>query len=312
MSSWIKALDYVFLLRPTQFFPLWITFMCGVIVAREPVFFTFTDIPALPLLFFTLNSGSAFIFNQITDQRSDALNNKLFLISDGHISLKTAWVEALGLSLISLAWAAAFSLPFFFSMLLITIFGLLYSFAGFMSHPALSILINGIGGALSFGCGYLSSIPSPDFSMIDLLVYSLPYGLAWGGISVLVAIPDIHGDKLCDKKTFPVIFGIQRSYVLALMLNVFTLISSLLTQNEFIFITIGLTSGVGSIIFFLNFHSESISESASQKPVKLSMIVLALSTIAYIPLFFLILFMNFMISKMYYQARFNLNYPKIS
>ncbi len=312
MGSAIKILDALFMLRPTQFFPLWITFMCGVIVASEPGVFTLTQLPYTALFFFTLNSSVAFILNQIADRHSDALNQKLFLLSEGHLPLWFAWIVSIALTVVSLVWSYGFSIAFLSVMILITVFGILYSFAGFMSHPYLSILVNALGGGFSFAAGYLAIDPNLTIPVDDFIILSLPYAMAWGLISVLVAIPDIKGDKACRKRTFAVAYGITPSFHLAFVLTLSTLVFSVFDQNLYTWLTVGLAAAISLASYFWVYFKSKIDETTGVLPVKLAMIVLALSCCVYYPQFLGLLLLNFLLSKFYYKQRFSLDYPKMS
>jgi len=312
MSVWLKLLDYFFLLRPTQFFPLWITFVCGVIAASTPDLFSLSHLPYYPLLLYSLNGGAIFIFNQIADQESDALNQKLFLLSEKHLPISTAWIEAIGLTMISVWLSMEISYAFFAIMLLGSVFGLLYSFARFMSHPVLSIFVNGVGGVLAYCCGYFAINLQPQEIYWQVIFESLPFGLAWASISILVAIPDIKGDKAFGKNTFPVLYGLKPSFGVALGLNLLTLILSFLTQNIFVIFTVGITAGASALPFFNIYFKNNFTIHSSQKTVKIAFVVLALSSVLFYPVFVILLASNFFLSKYYYKKRFKLNYPNLS
>ena len=82
----VPKLDIVFLLRPTLFFSVWVMVVIGMASAQmhlvgHPLWIT--ELSWMTFLVFaglTLVCSSAFILNQISDEESDVINKKLFLV----------------------------------------------------------------------------------------------------------------------------------------------------------------------------------------------------------------------------------------
>ena len=80
--------DYIFLLRPTLYFAIWVMVVLGMATAKMtiisyPLWINKLDYSTFFIFFgITLISSSTFIINQIKDKVSDTENNKLFLIDD--------------------------------------------------------------------------------------------------------------------------------------------------------------------------------------------------------------------------------------
>jgi len=104
---WQSRLDYLFVLRPMLFFPGWSTMMAGYFIQSKSVWipafqFHINHIHLLTVLIgFAMVMGSSFVLNQLNDIESDKKNKKLFIISNGILSTKTVWIEAIILSCLS-------------------------------------------------------------------------------------------------------------------------------------------------------------------------------------------------------------------
>ncbi|OPZ72632.1 MAG: UbiA prenyltransferase family protein [bacterium ADurb.Bin478] len=98
MKSGLKRLDYLFVLRPTLFYPVWTVALAGhwAQARTTPAMqggAASETLLALYLAGLTLVLGASFLINQTMDIQSDQLNNKLYLIANGNISLRAAYLE---------------------------------------------------------------------------------------------------------------------------------------------------------------------------------------------------------------------------
>jgi 4-hydroxybenzoate polyprenyltransferase len=95
-NFWLSRLDYIFILRPMLFFPGWSTMLAGYFIGTKRQWFPPFEQPAnlteivLLISGLALLMGSTFILNQLNDIESDRRNRKLFIISDGSVTEKTA------------------------------------------------------------------------------------------------------------------------------------------------------------------------------------------------------------------------------
>ena len=82
----VPKLDIVFLLRPTLFFSIWVMVVMGMSSAQKNIvsyplwISTFSWVTLFSFVGLTLVCSSTFIINQISDQESDEINKKLFLV----------------------------------------------------------------------------------------------------------------------------------------------------------------------------------------------------------------------------------------
>ncbi|OQX96661.1 hypothetical protein B6I21_00295 [candidate division KSB1 bacterium 4572_119] len=78
MTKRMKLLDYIFILRPTLFFPVWTVFLAGYHAnTKFSQEVTHPNNPVLALFLFTLMMGAAFIYNQLVDIETDAKSSPI-------------------------------------------------------------------------------------------------------------------------------------------------------------------------------------------------------------------------------------------
>lgn len=317
----MHILDYIFLLRPTILIPVWIFLLLGYYRASGEIF-QLSPSFVLCFLVYTMIMGAVYIVNQITDIETDRVNNKLFILPKGLISVRSAYIEVVCLI------GGAFALSFFFSpvyrifLILSFVLGLLYSVrpAKFKGRPFLDLLSNAIGyGFLGFSVGWLSV---RDFS-VNTFIYSIPYILAVGSVFVNTTIPDIKGDRESGEITTGVYLGERKALLLALVLVIGSLVSSIVLLD---FICLP-CAAIASLLFLWAYRMKSktretplsgerISPSTKEEKVillsvRLSAPLLALAVCIIYPWFLVLLLLVFLFSRFYYKKRFNLVYPSI-
>lgn len=307
-----KILDYIMLLRPTLFFPTWFFFLLGVFWARKvETYFSinlkiFNKDFILTFLSLTLLSGFSYVLNQIYDKESDKLNKKLFLLSEGYISLKSAYIYAFFVLFLSFILI----LPVFFHNRivllfwgLILLFGILYSVPpfAFKRKPILDMLTNGLGyGVLVFLMGYVV------FSKIDIFAIklSISYFLAVCYTYVFTTIPDIEGDKKTGEKTIGVILGYSGSILFGIFL-LFLAISYSLYLSDWIVFGLSIVTLPFALLSF--FKKDKIFW--SKITYRTTGFLLAIYIFYKYP-FMLILGLFFLfLMRYYYKRRFGLIYP---
>lgn len=308
----IALLDYLFVLRPTLFFPVWTVFLIGHWAAfrfdpsaSSPdqsfiLFLDWTDLSVCLLL--TCLMGAVFLINQIADVESDRLNKKLFLIANGEISSGAAYIETALLLFIAIVGAFLIRLELALVFLLtLFITGVLYSVAPFHFKNRIwgSILINMMGAPLVFGIGWLAN----GQIGLNLLFHTLPYATAIGAIFLLTTLPDVEGDRWAGKITFGVRYGISPTVTLALILEALTIILAIAARDWAILIPAML-----ALSFFVNAARRS-NLPAVLLAVRLSVLFISLMVCIRYPLYLFVLILNFYLSKWYYRKRFNLDYP---
>ena len=158
----VSNLDIVFLLRPTFFFSVWVMVVIGMSSAQmhligHPLWITkFSLMTFLTFLGLTFVCSSTFILNQISNEESDAVNKKLFLVGE-HISLEKSQsianillISGLIISLVA-NWFTAILVGCIY-----LVWGILYNQKPFnwKKKPILGWLANFIIGGLLFAVGW--------------------------------------------------------------------------------------------------------------------------------------------------------------
>ncbi len=317
MKSLAKALDYIFLLRPVLFYPVWTVFLAGVLSvqgASQGYGWPQFKLRApdgdwgnfwWALVSYSLLMGTVFILNQLTDIGSDKQNSKLFLIADGHISTKTAVWEGFIILVLSLLISVKTSVWFvsvwFFSLLIL---GVAYSLPPFLwkDRPIEGLMANLFGGLLTFFAGWLS-IGNPSGAMV---FRSLPYSFAVGSVYFLTTILDADGDLHSHKITFAVRYGKQATIRMAILFDSIAVILGFLARDWIIFIP----ALVSYFLFvFLIFKSDDLW---LNRMTRLPILLLTLMVAFYFPIYFIGIFGIFFFSKWYYHVRFGLDYPSLN
>jgi len=312
-ARWIFLLDYVFILRPTHFFPLWATFFSGYVTASQSALFSISPFPFLAWLAATLAAGHVYLFNQLADVESDKINNKLFILADGRVALPIIWIEGGVLVFLSLGLSWLVSLEFFLAIIFASTLSLSYTFLGIMNRPIPSLVANSLGGSAAFIAGAYavdtSILAAHSISFWHLIFWSLPHTFAYAAVSALVTLPDMPGDAQCGKQTIALAYGVQSTLQIALFSDVLALLFSLLTMNWHCIFTIGLTALISLPLFW-----HTARRGACAKifvPVKYSMLVLTVSVSLFFPPLLLLAALNFLACRAYYRTRFGVDYPNL-
>lgn len=317
MKRLLKLFDYLFVLRPVLFLPVWTVFLAGFFVQQDfGLAGTNADAAIHPptaadtgfvwvALGITLLMGAAFILNQIQDRETDHENRKLFLIAHGHLTPKAAFIEAVILILASLVLGFLFS-PLvgglFFVILLVT--GLLYSFRPFSwkDRPIWGLVANMLGTVLIFATGWLI-----DGGLnATLLKHALPYALAVGAVYLYTTLPDVEGDRSSNKVTFGVRYGFKVTVYAGVLLVVAAAAVGLALRDEVIFYP-----AFFSLPFYL-WAAFKMEMDDVVRAVKYPILLLSLTVCVKWPEYFFVLVGIYAISKIYYKFRFGLNYPSLS
>lgn len=306
MAKRSSLLDYVFLLRPTLLIPVWTFLLLGYYRALEQPTIHFKAEPEF-LLAFVLYSGlmgGVYILNQIVDRETDRANKKLFLISEGYVPLRYAYVEMIGILVIAFLLSLTFSLSFLIFVLLSLGLGIAYSLSPLKlkGRPFLDLLANSLGyGLLSFGVGWLTIRPISG----EMFLRSLPYILSVGGVFVNTTIPDIPGDEKAGDRTTGVFLGHKRSLLLSSILVFLALVSALLLRDW-------VCSGAAlvSLPLFLRAAVKGDLRSCFQS-IRIGAPVLVIIIGVIFPPFLILLLLAFFSMRAYYRNRFGVLYPTI-
>lgn len=298
----LKYLDYLFLIRPVLMPPVWTILLLG--HARSSQISGENNLPGLAVLLVTFLVGGVYVLNQIFDIESDRLNQKLFFLAKGYISRKSAVVETILLNSLSVIPVFLISLQLGLLFLLGMIFGFLYSAPPFSlkNRPFGGLILNALAhGNLAFLIGWsMNRSASPQS-----LLFSLPYMFAVAAIYLNTTIPDMEGDRKAGKTTLAVKWGKKNTVVLACCLVAVAMVLSFLVRD----IPFLLAS---SLLFpFFVYSALSNRERQIILATKVSILLLSVAAGIFYPWYFAVLILGFVGTRLYYKARFSLDYPTL-
>lgn len=309
MTEKLKYLDYWFLLRPTLFFPVWTVFLAGYHANQQ--FVSDAELagkgnnPLLVMILLTMMMGAVFIYNQLVDIETDAKNQKLFFIANGIISKSRATIEGILLTLLPVAGA------FFLDTKLGLIFTCTFIFTGIIynikpfswkDRPILGILTNFGGGWSVAACGWIAG-GAHDWTFS---LYAVPYALGLVAVFLLTTIPDIPGDRECQKITFGVRYGQKVTVYWAIGFELTTVVLSYYLKDFIIFFP-----ALAALPLFVIAAARQRIESVLQT-IKFTVLFASLAVCIIYPVYFVVIVFNFYFSKWYYRKRFKLDYPKFA
>lgn len=314
MNHRLELFDYLFITRPILFFPGWATLLAGYAAGvggqRLFHFLSHGNLVlhwwhprlAVALFAFAAAMGASFILNQLQDISSDKQNNKLFLLGEGHISVRAGYVEAMALGIAALALSLFLNVAIFVATLLfLLITGYAYNFRplSFKNKPIAGVFANMAMGWLAFAFGWLLT----ESVRFELLIQSLPYLFFNTALYFLTTLPDVEGDHLTDKITFPIRYGTYTTIYVSLLCFALALGFSIWQHNEFM-----LAVTIISAPFFLGLGwKKTVPQSIIT--VKAGISAFALFICLQFPLFFVLLATLFFFTRYYYKNRFQYDYP---
>ncbi len=306
MKKSLKIFDSFFLLRPTLFYPVWTFFLTGywggMKFSRHSSNFTH---PAgmfwIVISSLTLLMGGAFILNQTQDRETDKTNGKLFLLANGIVSVKKAYIEALLLTAVGLAFSFWVDLKIGLGFLILFVLsGLLYNYPPTLwkNRPIMGLVANSIGGFLIYSLGWITGDGNGG-----LLFHGVGYTLAGGAVFLNTTVPDMDGDRKTGKITFSVRYGVKKTVFWALMLEISALDLAFLSRDWLLFIP-----GIVVLpLFFLSAVKHTAADAV--RTTKFSVLALATAVCIIFPWYLVPVFSIFFFSKFYYKKRFDFDYP---
>jgi chlorophyll synthase len=298
----LKYLDYLFLTRPVLMPPVWTILLLGHWQSSQ--FAGESSLPGLAVLLVSFLVGGVYVLNQIFDIESDRLNQKLFFLAKGLVSVRGAYIELAILNLIAIVPAFLISIQLGLLFVLGAVFGLIYS------APPLALKNRPIGGltlnALAHGnLAFLIGWSMNSSLSTGALLSSLPYTFAVAAIYLNTTVPDADGDKSVGKTTFSVKWGKQTAVVLASVLVAAAIILSLIVKD--------IPLLIASALCFPFFVSSAFvrKERAITITTKVSILFLSVAAGVFYLWYFAVLIVGFVGTRLYYKARFGLDYPTL-
>jgi 4-hydroxybenzoate polyprenyltransferase len=316
-----KLLDSFFLLRIPLLAPVWTIFLLGWITGNSQAvpggFFLkpslFKDaIDAWVLLAgFSLAVASIYVVNQIADIESDRINHKLFILPNGFVSVRAAWIMAI------ICGVSGIFIAFFYGKIFVFFFGVSLLLGFFYNLPPAVLKNKAIGGVVanSLGHGMITYLvgwycahlnePLTWNLFFNGVLSSLGPTMANGAVFLATTVPDSEGDRSTGKVTFCVKYGEKATATLSAILCVVSLGCSFFMEfNAWVMIIPAFIS----VIFFAYFAMSTRKELAF-RAFKWPVFLLSAAVVVFQPEYGLLIIATFTGSRMYYKWRFNINYP---
>jgi 4-hydroxybenzoate polyprenyltransferase len=296
-------LDYIFLTRPVLFPPVWTIALLGTVAAG------LLTIPwwrwALLLIQQACVVGAVYVVNQIFDVESDRANRKLFFLSEGIITIRSAWVFTVVLNFTALAIAAYFGTAYLALTIAGVILGVAYS-AGphaWKNLPLMGLLANVIGHGFIV---HASGIAFAQGSIQAHWIRSLAYGLAVGGVYLATTVADVPGDRRSGKRTLAVALGGKSTMQLATVLVVAAIALSLWQGDWYLSI-----AGLCALPVFF-WPALTGGDHWAPRAAKAAVAALTIAAAVSYPWYLVVLLAGFFGTRLFFRWRFDLSYPTFS
>ncbi len=162
-------------------------------------------------LFFTvfLTSAFGFVLNDFIDLEKDKKHHVNRILPRGLIRPNTAYYFALLLGITSILNSISVSFPVFLLNMLTLFFLSIYSFIN-NRYGVVANIITGLNCSFIFIIGMLAGNFTLLISFVSFLAFLLIIGR-----EIILDIRDIESDKLIEKSSFPIIYGINKSRIIA-------------------------------------------------------------------------------------------------
>lgn len=187
----------------------------------------------LTLLSYTLLMSSVLIWNQIADLESDRINQKVFILPRGLVSIRVAWAQSLLLLVASGALGLFLGVRYMVLWGISALMGILYTTKPILlkGRPGAHILMNGLGyGMVAFLVGWnVAAELEPQ-----ALLRSIPYVLSVTGVTLSTTIPDIQGDRAAGEITLACLLGPKWAARLSGLIIFLALMAALLLRDPFV------------------------------------------------------------------------------
>jgi 4-hydroxybenzoate polyprenyltransferase len=308
-GAFLRALDYVFILRPTVMVVMWVFFVSGVClasraggVALRPFYLSAGT--ALAFASMTLILGGGCLLNQIVDVETDRANDKLFFLPRGIISMGAARLE------LALVWigAAVLSAPLSAGFRLVALAALLMNIT-YSAPPVraksrfpLDLVWNGLGfGFVSVAAGWASVAPLTA----AVVPFGLVYALAVAGVTASTTIPDEVGDRGAGLATTASAIGARATSVLTIVLVAAAAAGGAIVRDRVAFF-----GSVVSLPLFVRAHITGLRRhrvAADQLVVAAFALIISVRA----PYMLVLLAAVYLGSRAYYRARFGFSYPGV-
>jgi 4-hydroxybenzoate polyprenyltransferase len=301
-SATLRFLDYFFLTRPTLIFVIWVFILVG---AQHNVGeMSGYSLFLLMFQYFCI-CGSALIINQIHDKEGDAANNKCPVMASEHPGEHKASIFAWVLFIVGILtafilgwWNTCLTLGFF------VLVGIIYN------KPPLTSKDHPINGPITLVLAYsILVIQSSSLAGLNMLAQgfflAMPVCLAGMSISILATLPDRLGDEQCDKLTFAVKYGRDKTWLASIVLMAAASVIAYFQSDNLVALP-----AMASTIFML-WGLLKEPEDGANFVARWSIFLMALALVPSFPWFGILMLAYYFVSRSYYAKRFDMKYPSL-
>jgi 4-hydroxybenzoate polyprenyltransferase len=302
-------LDYLFILRPLILIPAWNFLLIGNYIARGQSGLT----PELVLGFviFTCIMGGTYILNQIMDRETDRINRKLFLLSEGYISVKAAYGEMICLWVVGLGLSFMVNNMFLLFVVISLVMGIMYSVRPFKlkGRPILDTLANGIGyGMVNFGVGWLLF---RDFEWVMFYRF-IPYFLSICAVFINTTVVDMQGDAKAHERTTALLLGERAATTLSTLIMLAAIIMSAVLRDIVCLIPAAVSLPLFLYVVFHTYSKGTVHRRMTIASFRLPGLLFTIIAAVLYPPYFAVLIIVFIGMRLYYKHRFNMIYPSLA
>jgi 4-hydroxybenzoate polyprenyltransferase len=306
-SPALRPLDFIFILRPTVIVGMWVFFFAGAVLAlRAGGTSLILLLPSRDVLLgfgaMTAVLGGGCLLNQITDVETDRVNEKLFFLPRGIVSMRAARVELAVVWLAALALAAPLSAHFKLILAASLVLNITYSAAPVRAKSRIpwDMVWNGLGfGFASAAAGWAAVAPLST----DVIAVGLVYSLAVAGVTASTTVLDVDGDRSEGLRTTAAVLGERGASTLTLVL-----VAAACAAGAVIRDPLGFFGPLLSLPLLARAHfTGARSHRIAANQIMVAAFVLVASVRA--PALILLLTVVYFGSRAYYRARFGFSYP---
>jgi 4-hydroxybenzoate polyprenyltransferase len=255
--------------------------------------------------------GGIYILNQIMDRETDRINKKLFLLSEGYVSVTVAYAEMLCLWIVGLGLSLTLRSPIFIFVVTSLILGILYSVPPFKlkGRPILDTLANGIGyGMINFGIGWLLF---RDFEW-SMFYRFMPYVLSICAVFINTTVIDMEGDARAHERTTALALGERAATVLSSVLMTAAVILSSVLRDVVCLVPAAVSLPLFLYVVFHVVIKGTMNRRMTIASFRLPGLLFTLISGILYPAYFIVLIVVFIGMRLYYKYRFNMVYPTLT
>lgn len=271
----------------------------------------FTPNIIIGLIIYTLVMGGVYILNQIMDIETDRLNKKLYLLAEGLVTKRAAYIEIALLWIGALLLSIRFGWLFVAAIVLSMVLGIMYSVppVKLKGKPVLDTLANGLGyGTINFAVGWLLVRGLEPGTFIRFL----PYVFSISAVFINTTIVDVEGDRKAGELTTGVLLGPRASHAVSTFVMAVAIVLAYIGRDYVCLVPAAVSFPLfvyGAVYALVHDRvHRRVTIASFRLPGLIFTLITAFLYPAYIPLLFVVLIGM----RVYYKQRFGMTYPTLS